>query len=124
MALLMSIATIAYTSGAEAATTGTQLKARLVTLSQFPQGWQKGVPSSGSGVTATGCLNHAINAKPPKHQVTVSASFSDPTAMALFGESLKAGPGVLSALTHFSKVLSGCRASTLKSGDVTMQVAF
>jgi hypothetical protein len=76
------------------ATTRAQLRAKELSLSNFPTGWSVD-NSSSSGGSSSGCLAGAKSTK-PKHSVSVSVSFTNGSAPDL-QEQLATGSGSLVA---------------------------
>jgi hypothetical protein len=103
-------ALFAIMAGPATAVTKSQIRAKVLSLSNMPTGWS--VDNSGGGTTSDigGCLKglEAIK-KRAKGIVRESVAYQDGT-VPLLQEIIEAGPGAVARYRKFNAILLGCKA--------------
>ena len=114
IAVLIALGTISPPAGA---ITKSQLRSKLLTLSNMPTGWVVDNSSSGGGSVTSGCLAGVKQA--PKNETKVTASFPDGQLPSL-EEELVTGSQAIAAYNRLNHVLAGCKHFTAESGGQSM----
>ncbi len=99
------------------ASTKTQLRSKLLTISNMPTGWTVDNSSSGSGGASGGCLAGVKQA--PKSENKVTASFENGQLPQL-EEELVSGHEGTAAYNRLNKVLAGCKHFSVASNGQTL----
>ena len=99
------------------AATKTQLRSKLLSLSNLPTGWTVDNSSSGGGAATGGCLAGVKQA--PKSETKVIAKFENGQLPDL-QEELVTGHGSLAAYNRLNRVLAGCKHFTESSDGQTL----
>lgn len=99
------------------AMTKTQLRSKLLTLSNMPTGWTVDNSSSGGGGASGGCLAGVKRA--PKSEMKVTASFENGQLPQL-EEELVSGREGTGAYNRFNRVLAGCKHFSVTSNGETL----
>lgn len=97
------------------------LNTRLLVLADMPRGWQAATaPSTRSADTVTlgSCL--ALSRKLPKGGTQASATFSGPTGLPAFEETLASGARGQAFFQSLVRGLSGCRTLSARTGTKTV----
>jgi hypothetical protein len=101
---------------ASAAPSKKALKARLLTLSDLPSGWNATAPSTSkstkSGIGGPGCLS----VKSPKGYVTATAAFHAKGTFPIVDEGLATGPNAASEWKKVNRTFAKCKALTISTG--------
>ena len=101
-----------------AATTKTELRSKLLSLSNLPTGWTVDNSSSGGGgAVSGGCLAGVKHA--PKSETKVSVAFENGQLPDL-QEELVTGHGASTAYNRLNHVLAGCKHFTVSSDGQTL----
>jgi hypothetical protein len=98
------------------AVSSAQLKAKALSLSNFPTGWSVD-NSSSSGTSNISCLKGLQSSF--KHEVKASVRSTDGNFPAL-QETIETGPGVSARLTKFEAALGSCTGISGTSGGQTI----
>jgi len=93
--------------------TKTQLRSKLLTLSNFPTGWTIDNSASSGGAASGGCLAGVKQA--PKSETKVSAAFEN-GQLPQFEEELVSGSAGKAAYNRLNRVLAGCKHFSVVSG--------
>lgn len=99
------------------AMTNSQLRSKLLTLSNLPTGWTVDNSSSGGGAVSGGCLAGVKQA--PKSERKVTASFENGQLPQL-EEELVSGHTATSAYNRLNKVLARCKHFSETSNGETL----
>ncbi len=117
--LAASLALLVAIAGAvpAGAVSKAQLRAKTLSLSNFPTGWSVDNSTSGGAVTRPACLQGFNSSF--KHEVKVTVAYTDGNAPSL-QETLESGPGVAARYAAFKRKLDGCKEINLTSGGQTI----
>ncbi len=119
--LTASLALLVAIAGAvpAGAVSKAQLRARSLSLSNFPIGWSVDNSSSGGAVSRPACLQGFTSSFP--HEVKVTVAYTHGSSPAL-QETLESGPGpgIDARYAAFKKKLDGCKEIRLTSGGQTI----
>jgi hypothetical protein len=94
-----------------------QLRAKALSLSNFPIGWSVDSSTSGGAVSRPACLQGFTSSFP--HEVKVTVAYTHGSSPAL-QETLESGPGIDARYAAFKKELDGCKEIRLTSGGQTI----
>ena len=108
LVLLGMPAVVATPAGA---VTRSQLKVKLLSLSNLPAGWRAENPSGGSD-TYTGCLRNLHSS--PRSSVIADAFYVDGDSAPAVGEALADGSEAMRRYHVLNKVLSAVRSSAAR----------
>jgi hypothetical protein len=116
IAAILLMGVLAEGTVAARAVTKTQVKAKLLSLSDMPTGWSVDNSTSG-GVTTSNCL-HALKTS-TKAVVRASVSYQNGSTPAM-QEVLEVGRGASARYKEFNRELSGCKAISFTSQGQTI----
>jgi hypothetical protein len=89
------------------------LRAKALSLSNFPIGWSVDNSTSGGAVSRPACLQGFKSSF--THEVKVTVAYTDGNTPAL-QETLESGPGIDARYAAFKRKLDGCKEISLTSG--------
>jgi hypothetical protein len=102
-----------------AASTKSQLRAKALSLSNFPTGWSVDKSASSGGASVGGCLA-GVKTLRQRGDIKVSVAYHDGAAPALH-ESLEEGPGAKRVYRTFNRIFSACKHLSVTAGGSTIQ---
>jgi hypothetical protein len=119
MGVFVSAVVLMLCAGGAGAISNGQLKAKALSLSDFPTGWSAHTSSRGGGSTWGGCVTRAKKLS-PRGDTKANVAFADHGTPTLVTETLAAGPDIKSAYEEINRIFSACKHLSITSRGLTI----
>ncbi len=120
MVVFVSSAVLTLSGGGAGAISNGQLKAKVLSLFNFPAGWSVHNPSRGGGSTWGGCFTRARRLS-PRGDTKANVAFADRGTPTVVTETLAAGPNIKTAYEEINRIFSACKHLSITSRGVTIR---
>ena len=120
MVVFVSSAVLMLCGGGAGAISNGQLKAKALSLSNFPGGWSVHDSKRGGGSTWGGCFTRAKRLN-PRGDTKASVAFADRGTPTAVTETLASGPDIKTAYEEINRIFSACKHFSVTSRGLTIQ---